>query len=158
MAQIPLHSPGVCLDPTSTSIGFCQVQGEETPNQAPGSVKPWPRLRRKDLQNGTEPPEGYIFRPTQPLLPLGRRPGNKDSTSPRTVTILTGRQGPRASVKHGPKMRAHGSFEAILGGRQLPECEEWGCAWPPVNFLNCHCRNPRWSTGHQPQNHGLARF
>lgn len=105
-------------------------------------------------------PQGDTFSGPPNLFHLSEQEARQQghSAAPPTVTNLTGRPWPRESIKHGPKTRAQGSFEAILGGRQLPKCEEWGRARPPVNFLNCHCRNLRWSTGHRPQNHGLARL
>lgn len=105
-------------------------------------------------------PQGDTFSGPPNLFHLSEQEARQQghSAAPPTVTNLTGRPWPRESIKHGPKTRAQGSFEAILGGRQLPKCEEWGRARPPVNLLNCHCRNLRWSTGHRPQNHGLARL
>lgn len=105
-------------------------------------------------------PQGDTFSGPPNLFHLSEQEARQQghSTAPQTVTNLTGRPWPRESIKHGPKTRAQGSFEAILGGRQLPKCKEWGRARPPVNLLNCHCRNLRWSTGHRPQNHGLARL
>lgn len=105
-------------------------------------------------------PQGDTFSGPPNLFHLSEQEARQQghSAAPPTVTNLTGRPWPRESIKHEPKTRAQGSFEAILGGRQLPKCEEWGRARPPVNLLNCHCRNLRWSTGHRPQNHGLARL
>lgn len=105
-------------------------------------------------------PQGDTFSGPPNLFHLSEQEARQQghSAASPTVTNLTGRPWPRESIKHGPKTRAQGSFEAILGGRQLPKCEEWGRARPPVNLLNCHCRNLRWSTGHRPQNHGLARL
>lgn len=93
---MPLHRLGTCPDPTPLSLGFCQVEGEETPYQDPGTLKPQPQ--RKSLWNGTEALESHkASRPTQPLRGRGQATGHGMGLG--KATVLTGGSWPGERLK-----------------------------------------------------------